>query len=165
MKNYKEILKGKSDEELLALAESFRKEQVVMDSCEEAGLNDFLDECCGFVQKLSKVPFIGACIVEINLLISMLRDCCKREFSLSIKTILILTGALAYLISPVDLIPDALPVIGYLDDATVIKAALNSIMDDIDKYKAYTEEYLDISNNIIVHDLIAREGQVKEGSE
>lgn len=34
--------------------------------------------------------------------------------------------------------------------------------DYIEKYKKYTEEYLDVSNNIIVHDLIEKEGLTEE---
>lgn len=33
-------------------------------------------------------------------------------------------GALGYLISPIDLIPDVIPVVGYSDDASVIAAVL-----------------------------------------
>jgi len=44
----------------------------------------------------------------------------------------IIIGALAYLISPIDVIPDITPVIGYSDDAGVIIAALASIASCID---------------------------------
>lgn len=38
--------------------------------------------------------------------------------------VLILLAALAYTLSPIDLIPDVAPVIGWLDDAGVDAAAL-----------------------------------------
>lgn len=40
------------------------------------------------------------------------------------KTKTIIMGALAYFILPLDLVPDALPLIGYSDDLTVIAYAL-----------------------------------------
>ncbi len=40
--------------------------------------------------------------------------------------------AIAYFASPIDLIPDFIPVIGYLDDISVAAYALNSIINDID---------------------------------
>jgi uncharacterized membrane protein YkvA (DUF1232 family) len=43
------------------------------------------------------------------------------------KARLTILGALAYLILPVDLVPDFLPVIGLVDDASVIASALVSI--------------------------------------
>lgn len=41
-------------------------------------------------------------------------------------------GALAYFISPIDAIPDVLPVIGYVDDLGVLAAAVASVSAYID---------------------------------
>ena len=40
-------------------------------------------------------------------------------------------GALGYFILPVDLIPDALPVVGYTDDLAAITWALKAVWDNI----------------------------------
>ena len=45
---------------------------------------------------------------------------------------LIIVGALSYLIFPVDLIPDFIPVVGLADDATVIAAAVYKVVQHID---------------------------------
>ncbi|MEK5037822.1 YkvA family protein [Sporosarcina sp. FSL K6-3457] len=45
---------------------------------------------------------------------------------------MIVVGALSYLIFPVDLIPDFIPVVGLVDDASVIAAAVMKIMQHID---------------------------------
>ena len=42
-----------------------------------------------------------------------------------------LIGALAYFISPFDLIPDMLPIIGLTDDAAVIAGAIKLVWDQI----------------------------------
>jgi uncharacterized membrane protein YkvA (DUF1232 family) len=47
---------------------------------------------------------------------------------------LLALGALLYLVSPIDLIPDAIPIIGLTDDAGVIMAAAGKIADDLKKY-------------------------------
>jgi len=50
-----------------------------------------------------------------------------------------IVGALGYLISPIDFIPDLLPVVGYTDDAAAITAALvlaQMYIDDDVKWKA-----------------------------
>jgi len=39
-------------------------------------------------------------------------------------------GAILYVISPIDLIPDILPAFGWLDDLIVITLGLNSLLDD-----------------------------------
>ncbi|MFJ7934748.1 YkvA family protein [Sporosarcina sp. NPDC096371] len=52
---------------------------------------------------------------------------------------MIVVGALSYLIFPVDLIPDFIPVVGIVDDASVIAAAVFKIIQHIDddvKHKA-----------------------------
>lgn len=45
---------------------------------------------------------------------------------------MIILGALGYLILPIDLIPDFIPVIGLADDAVVIAAAVFKVMSHID---------------------------------
>ncbi len=45
---------------------------------------------------------------------------------------MIVVGALSYLIFPVDLIPDFIPVVGLVDDASVIAAAVFKIIQHID---------------------------------
>ena len=43
---------------------------------------------------------------------------------------------LIYLLSPVDLIPDAIPVAGMIDDAFVLKLIYDSIKDEISNWKS-----------------------------
>ena len=43
------------------------------------------------------------------------------------KQIAAIVGALGYFISPVDLIPDVVPVVGYSDDASAIAAAVATL--------------------------------------
>ena len=45
---------------------------------------------------------------------------------------LIIVGALSYLIFPVDLIPDFIPMVGLADDATVIATAVYKVVSHID---------------------------------
>lgn len=44
---------------------------------------------------------------------------------------LIIIGALGYLICPIDLIPDFIPVAGYTDDAAALTAAIKTVHDSI----------------------------------
>jgi uncharacterized membrane protein YkvA (DUF1232 family) len=44
----------------------------------------------------------------------------------------VIVGALAYFISPVDAIPDVIPVAGYTDDAGVLAAAIGTVAAYID---------------------------------
>jgi uncharacterized membrane protein YkvA (DUF1232 family) len=58
-------------------------------------------------------------------------------------------GALLYVLSPIDLIPDFLPVIGYLDDAAVFAALLKYVRQDLKKYRDWK---YDSQNEIVVND-------------
>ena len=53
------------------------------------------------------------------------------------KTIAALTGALIYVLSPIDLILDFIPGIGFLDDAIVIGLAIRLALPDLEKYRAW----------------------------
>ena len=46
-------------------------------------------------------------------------------------------GALIYMISPVDAVPDFTPIIGLLDDVAIITAAVSKLASDLKKYKEY----------------------------
>ncbi|MCZ2257913.1 YkvA family protein [Sporosarcina sp. G11-34] len=48
------------------------------------------------------------------------------------STKMIIIGALSYLVLPVDLIPDFVPVVGLADDASVIAAAVYKVVSHID---------------------------------
>ena len=50
--------------------------------------------------------------------------------------------ALLYFIAPVDLVPDTLPVVGFLDDAGIIAAAVNMYHEDIPVYREKAKKWL-----------------------
>ena len=52
-------------------------------------------------------------------------------------TIAALTGALLYVLSPIDLILDIIPGIGFLDDAIVIGLAIKLALSDLEKYRVW----------------------------
>ena len=56
------------------------------------------------------------------------------------RTIASIIGALVYVLSPLDLIPDFIPVLGWTDDVTVLATALKFISDDLEEYKKTRKE-------------------------
>ena len=53
------------------------------------------------------------------------------------STLVVIVAAIIYVVSPLDAIPDALPSLGYLDDATVIALAVKRSRDVLDDFMAW----------------------------
>ncbi|MBR4252132.1 MAG: DUF1232 domain-containing protein [Kiritimatiellae bacterium] len=51
-----------------------------------------------------------------------------------------LVGALLYVLSPLDLIPDFIPVVGFTDDAGVFAVALSFAGADLEKYREWKRQ-------------------------
>jgi len=77
----------------------------------------------------------------LELLFSMLVDSFNGKYPVPKKTVLVITFALLYLISPVDFSPDILPLIGLVDDVAVLAFAFSLIKDDLEKYRAWKVSY------------------------
>ena len=50
--------------------------------------------------------------------------------------------ALLYFITPIDIVPDIIPMVGFLDDAGVIAAAISLYAGDIEGYKKESNQWL-----------------------
>lgn len=66
-----------------------------------------------------------------------------------IGTIIAIISALVYFVSPIDILPDSIPIVGYFDDAAVVAACWKLVDSDVKEYKAWRtkngkEEKLDI---------------------
>jgi len=58
-------------------------------------------------------------------------------------TIAGITATLLYVFSPIDFIPDIIPVVGYVDDALVFSLCLKLIKQDLEDFEAW-ENYQDV---------------------
>ncbi|MBE0508445.1 MAG: DUF1232 domain-containing protein [Marinospirillum sp.] len=79
-----------------------------------------------FMTKVKSIRGIKPLIEKALLLYVLITDGNTPRW---VKAVVI--GALAYLINPVDAIPDAIPVAGLADDLAVLTAALASIKENI----------------------------------
>ena len=69
---------------------------------------------------------------DFILLYRMVTD---KNYSLDKKTYLTIAGALAYVVFPIDVIPDFITFAGFLDDAFVLGFVIKSLSDEIDRYR------------------------------
>jgi uncharacterized membrane protein YkvA (DUF1232 family) len=49
-------------------------------------------------------------------------------------SLVVIIAAIIYVVSPLDVIPDAIPAIGFLDDATILALALQRTRKDLDDF-------------------------------
>ena len=82
-----------------------------------------------FVEKISRVAKrAGAKLVYAALILFYTLQSDK----ISTKDKAIIIGALGYLISPLDVVPDAIPIVGLSDDLAVLIYVLKMVWTDID---------------------------------
>lgn len=75
---------------------------------------------------------------EIQLLLTMLRDYVQGSYSqIPFGTIAAVGAAVLYFASPVDVIPDFIPGLGYIDDAAVVMTCLRMIRGDLETYRQW----------------------------
>lgn len=71
---------------------------------------------------------------HLELAARCLRDVGAGRYRVPWKTASALAAALAYVVAPLDSIPDAVPLIGYLDDAAVLGLVLGAAESDLREY-------------------------------
>lgn len=82
-------------------------------------------------------------IVDAKLLTALVRDWRTGKYRQALYgTIAAVVFALLYVFNPLDIIPDILPVLGVVDDATVIAALLMLVERDLTKYRGWKEGQL-----------------------
>lgn len=92
-----------------------------------------------FIEKIARVAKrAGAKLVYAALILFYTLQSDK----ISVKDKAIIIGALGYLISPLDVVPDAIPIAGLSDDLAVLIYVLKTVWTDIDpeiKDRAYSK--------------------------
>jgi len=85
--------------------------------------------------KTRKAPlFVMQRIEQLNALINMVRD---EKWALASSERKNVIAALAYFADPQDIIPDDVPVLGYLDDAIMIELVVRELKHEIDAFNDF----------------------------
>lgn len=74
---------------------------------------------------------------DLKLLRSMLSDISSGRYPIPIKTALVGTFTLLYIISPIDIITDFIPLIGFADDIALLAYVTKRIKNDLENYRAW----------------------------
>ena len=80
-------------------------------------------------------------IEDAKLLIALVKDYWRKSYRQTpFGVIGAIVFSLIYVFNPFDLVPDVLPILGQVDDASVLTACLILIERDLSKYKKWKEE-------------------------
>lgn len=94
----------------------------------------------GLETKIEEIPMIGKELSIIPVMISLVKNFAEGKYtSVLYGTILAVTSALIYFASPIDLIPDFIPGVGYVDDMAVVSFCLSMVKKDIESYKEWRQ--------------------------
>jgi uncharacterized membrane protein YkvA (DUF1232 family) len=84
-----------------------------------------------------RMPVVKSMLGKVKTLYAMMRD---KEFAMAWSSKTMVIAGLLYFISPVDFLPDVIPVLGYIDDAFVISLVMNALTSEIEKYQNFIAE-------------------------
>jgi uncharacterized membrane protein YkvA (DUF1232 family) len=73
----------------------------------------------------------------LELLFSMLYDSYNGKYPVPKKTVIVGIFFLLYLMNPIDIVPDFIPLLGFADDIAALAFAASLIKDDLNKYGAW----------------------------
>ena len=101
----------------------------------ESQLDEILSEDKLAHEKAAK---LNGFFEEFKLLWKMLKDYHSGAYrDIPWKFIAASGFAIFYLLNPFDVVPDVLPIIGYVDDAAVFGLVISSFKSEIEKYKVF----------------------------
>jgi uncharacterized membrane protein YkvA (DUF1232 family) len=100
-------------------------------------LRKLVEDAVGKINIIPRGPFADTW-PYLMAMIRVVRDYQRGEYrDMAAPKLLIIIAAIIYFVSPFDVIPDWIPVLGHIDDAFVISLALKSVRADLDTFMAW----------------------------
>ena len=113
-----------------ALESGYAQSEALLNDTDE--LDDFLYR---LEQKINDMPFVGKKFSMIPVMISLVKHYVQGKYTtVPYGTILAVLSALIYFLSPIDIIPDFIPLAGYFDDMAVMGLCMKMVNTDIESY-------------------------------
>ena len=118
-----------------ALESGYGKSEALLNNKDE--LDDFLYR---LEQKINDMPFVGKKFSMIPVMISLVKNYVQgKDTTVPYGTILAVLSALIYFLSPIDIIPDFIPLAGFLDDMAVVGLCMNMVKTDIETFDKWRQ--------------------------
>ena len=135
-KKNKEKKKITDEEAIVALESGYVEAEELLQN--ESKFDGFMIDV---EDKLKTVPKVGGKLAKIPTSLSLLKCYITKQYTkVPTATIIAVTSALLYFLVPSDLLPDFIPLIGYVDDASVITACLTMVGHDIKQFTKWRDK-------------------------
>ncbi len=90
--------------------------------------------------KAKRIPLVGNKMSQAFVMMSLLKSYYDKDYrDIPFGTIVSITAAMIYYLSPVDILPDSIPLVGLTDDAAVISICWKMVEGDIKDYQKWRE--------------------------
>lgn len=91
-------------------------------------------------RRLSSGP-LAALAGDVKALLRLIRAYAKGRYrDVSFESMVLIVGAILYVVSPIDVIPDSIAGVGLLDDAAVLAFVLRLVREEIDDFLEWEQQ-------------------------
>ncbi len=128
------------------LADSIRDKAKKI-AADDGQLSNLIHNVRKKVDEISKSEQLKQLFSTVELLIKMVKRYLSGEYrNYPKRTLLLILFGLIYFLTPIDAIPDFIPVSGFLDDLTVLLWVYKSIQKDIVAYQEWEKQKITLVN-------------------
>jgi uncharacterized membrane protein YkvA (DUF1232 family) len=106
--------------------------------CTDRHFDRIIEKAREIEDKVKKIPALHRVWLDILLCLELIRDYRSGTYrDIAAWALAAVAFGLLYLVNPVELIPDVIPVVDYLDDVAVIALVLKLVKAELEKYAAW----------------------------
>lgn len=101
-----------------------------------------MQKVTGRFDPLIDVPVVGSSFAEVQDIVYMLSDYYEGKYTkIPMSAMIGCVAIIGYVACPIDLIPDNIPILGFLDDAFIIKLIIDICVDkELKDYRKWRKE-------------------------
>jgi uncharacterized membrane protein YkvA (DUF1232 family) len=100
-------------------------------------LRELFQEAARKTKSIPKAPFADMW-GYLQAMLRLIRAYYRGEYrDVKIANLVLIIGAIIYVLDPMDLIPDWIPVLGFLDDATILAFAVQRTRQTLDEFTTW----------------------------